>query len=79
MRRRKLADKGIVPDSGTIGIGGGGFMTPGENKSASGAGGGWNEVAKKASSSGHGGGGAAGDGVRGESFMVVKGKRKGKK
>lgn len=76
MRRRKLADKGVIPDLGS-GLGAtGGFSTPGESKGASGAGGGWSEVAKKASSANNS---AGGDGSRGESFMVVKGKRKGKK
>lgn len=75
MRRRKLADKGVIPDLGS-GIGAaGGFSSPGESKSGSGTGGGWSEVAKKASSGNTGGG----DGARGESFMVVKGKRKGKR
>ena len=77
VRRRKLADKGIIPDLGSGSGAAGGFSTPGESKSGSGTGGAWSEVAKKASSSGNSGGG--GDGARGESFMVVKGKRKGKK
>ncbi len=74
MRRRKLADRGVIPENSS-GIGAaGGFSSPGDNKSGSGSGGGWSEVAKKASS----GNNSGGDG-RGESFMVVKGKRKGKK
>lgn len=75
VRRRKLADKGVIPDLGTGANAAGGFSTPGESKGGSGSGGGWSEVAKKASSGNNGGG----DGTRGESFMVVKGKRKGKK
>jgi hypothetical protein len=75
VRRRKLADKGVIPETSS-GIGAvGGFSSPGDNKSGSGSGGGWSEVAKKASS----GNNSGGDGGRGESFMVVKGKRKGKK
>lgn len=81
VRRRKLADKGIVPDSGSgTNAAGGFFSTPGESKGGSATGGGWSEVAKKASSSSaSGNNGSSGDGTRGESFMVVKGKRKGKK
>lgn len=75
VRRRKLADKGIVPDPGSGSSAAGGFSSPGDSKSGNGSGGGWSEVAKKASSGNSGGG----DGGRGESFMVVKGKRKGKK
>ena len=79
VRRRKLADKGIVPDLGSgMNATGGFFSTPGESKGGSATGGGWSEVAKKASSS-SGNNGSSGDGTRGESFMVVKGKRKGKK
>ena len=82
VRRRKLADRGVVPDLGAGSGGGGGaggFSSPGESKSGSGAGGGWSEVAKKAASGNSSGGGGGGDGARGESFMLVKGKRKGKK
>lgn len=78
MRRRRLADKGVIPDLGSgLSPSGGFFSTPGESKGGSATGGGWSEVAKKATSSGNNG--AGGDGSRGESFMVVKGKRKGKK
>ena len=78
VRRRRLADKGVIPDLGSgLSPSGGFFSTPGESKGGSATGGGWSEVAKKATSSGNNG--AGGDGSRGESFMVVKGKRKGKK
>ena len=65
VRRRKLADKGVIPDSGT-GAGGAGFSAPGEGRS-----GGWSEVAKK--------GPTIGNEVKGEAFKVVGGKKKGRK
>ena len=67
IRRRKLADKGVIPDSaGAGGAGGTGFSLPSEVKI-----GGWSEVAKKGPvSSGE---------VKGEAFKVVGGKKKGRK
>lgn len=78
VRRRKLADKGIIPDaSGGMGMQG---FSPGSGNSGpegKGGNGGWSEVAKKGPA---GGGGAAGgkEGER-ESFRVVAGKKKGKR
>ncbi|KAL8711887.1 MAG: hypothetical protein Q9220_003831 [cf. Caloplaca sp. 1 TL-2023] len=78
IRRRKLADKGIIPDSaangnnatGAFGSSAGGGGSDGKG----GSGGGWSEVAKK--------GGQAtttGEGAKGEAFKVVAGKKKGKR
>ncbi|KAL8632071.1 hypothetical protein Q9189_002214 [Teloschistes chrysophthalmus] len=80
IRRRKLADKGIVPDptsgngswnftSTGFGAGGGG------KEEGKGGGGGWSEVAKKGSEREKG---EKGDGGR-QAFKVVEGKRRGKK
>lgn len=66
VRRRKLADKGVIPDSGN-GMGTG-FSSSGEGKS-----GGWSEVAKKGPT------GGGGNEVKGEAFKVVGGKKKGKR
>ncbi len=66
IRRRKLADRGIVPDSASTP----GFSSPmnsGESKSA----GGWSEVAKK--------GPQAVKEETNSSFKVVAGKKKGGK
>ncbi|MCJ1271362.1 hypothetical protein MMC22_011262, partial [Lobaria immixta] len=74
VRRRKLADKGIIPDA-SGGMGMPGFSPGSGNAGAEGKGGngGWSEVAKK----GPTGGGAAGgkEGER-ENFRVVAGKKK---
>lgn len=72
IRRRKLADKGIIPDpvaNGSNGFGGGNSKEGG-NEGKGGAGG-WSEVAKK-------GGQNSGEG-KAEAFKVVAGKRKGKR
>ena len=65
IRRRKLADRGVVPDSASTP----GFspMNSGENKS----GGGWSEVAKK--------GPQAAKEETNSAFKVVAGKKKGGK
>lgn len=85
VRRRKLADKGIIPDlsSGTGSATGSNFFSsPGSAADMkSGSGSGWLEVAKKGPSGGGGGGAAAAaakDAER-ESFRVVPGKKKGKR
>ncbi|KAL9604142.1 MAG: hypothetical protein Q9219_000730 [cf. Caloplaca sp. 3 TL-2023] len=73
IRRRKLADKGVVPEAapnGSFGMGGS-SAKDGEGK---GSGGGWSEVAKK------GGQQQQEKGAEGrESFKVVAGKRKGRR
>lgn len=77
VRRRKLADKGIIPES-SGGMGMPGFSPGNGSAGAEGKGnGGWSEVAKKGPA---GGGGVAGgkEGER-ESFRVVAGKKKGKR
>ena len=51
IRRRKLADKGIVPDTPAGGLASFSSVNGGEGKSA----GGWSEVAKKGPASGAGG------------------------
>ena len=72
IRRRKLADKGVVPDSSASGGSqsafGSNISNTAENKSS---GGGWNEVAKK--------GGQASDAAKNEAFKVVAGKKKGRR
>lgn len=75
VRRRKLADKGIIPDV-PGGMGMPGFSPGGGNAGAEGKGG-WSEVAKK----GPAGGGGAADRKEGEkeNFKVVAGKKKGKR
>ena len=82
IRRRKLADKGIIPDpaanSNSAFGGGGGSLAKDEGK---GSGGGWSEVAKKggqAEKTGGGGGGGGGDKST-ENYKMVAGKRKGKR
>ena len=68
MKRRKLADRGVVSDPAT------GSYSTGSGESKSAGGGGWSEVAKK--------GGAAAGGKEAESgreFRVVAGKKKGKR
>lgn len=85
VRRRKLADKGIIPDvsSGTNSATGSNFFSsPGSAADIkSGSGSGWSEVAKKGSSGGGGGGAAvaAAKEAERESFRVVPGKKKGKR
>ncbi|KAK4692228.1 PERQ amino acid-rich with GYF domain-containing protein, partial [Lecanoromycetidae sp. Uapishka_2] len=66
VRRRKLADRGIVPDSSTNT----GFSSP-SNTNESKGGGGWSEVAKK--------GPANGKEEPNSAFKVVAGKKKGVK
>lgn len=72
IRRRKLADKGIVPDPALNGastaFGGGNGKGAEEGK---GSGGGWSEVAKK------GGQDKGGEGK--EAFKFVAGKKKGRR
>ncbi len=71
VRRRKLADKGIIPEStanGNSAFGG----KEGGSEGKGGVGGGWSEVAKK------GGQAASGEG-KAEPFKVVAGKRKGRR
>ena len=68
IRRRKLADKGVIPDTPTSGHTGFSPSNGGESKSA----GGWSEVAKK---------GPAGGSKEEPSstFKVVAAKKKGKR
>lgn len=77
MRRRKLADKGIIPDASS-GMAMPSFSPGSGNAGAEGKGGngGWNEVAKKGPA---GGGGTAGKEGERENFKVVAGKKKGKR
>lgn len=79
MRRRKLADKGIIPETAG-GMGTPGFSSLGSAEGKGGGGsGGWSEVAKKGPI-GSGSSGAVKDGERErESFRVVAGKKKGKR
>ncbi|KAL8760810.1 MAG: hypothetical protein Q9184_003014 [Pyrenodesmia sp. 2 TL-2023] len=71
IRRRKLADKGIIPESTANGSATfGGKEVGSEGKG--GVGGGWSEVAKK-------GGQPAGGEGKAEAFKVVAGKRKGRR
>ena len=82
IRRRKLADKGIIPDpaanSNSAFGGGGGSLAKDEGK---GSGGGWSEVAKKGGQAEkNGGGGGSGGGDKStENYKMVAGKRKGKR
>ncbi|KAL8651377.1 MAG: hypothetical protein Q9226_004731 [Calogaya cf. arnoldii] len=77
IRRRKLADKGVIPDPDPKGNsafgGGGGSLTKDEGK---GSGGGWSEVAKKGGQAEKNGG--SGDKST-ENYKMVAGKRKGRK
>ncbi|KAA6407056.1 MAG: hypothetical protein FRX48_09122 [Lasallia pustulata] len=68
IRRRKLADRGLVPDTPTGGSNGFSAGTAGENKS----GGGWSEVAKKGPAS-------AAKEEPSSAFKVVAAKKKGKR
>ena len=68
IRRRKLADRGLVPDTPTSGSNGFSASTAGENKS----GGGWSEVAKKGPAS-------AAKEEPSSAFKVVAAKKKGKR
>ncbi|KAL8895482.1 MAG: hypothetical protein Q9192_003605 [Flavoplaca navasiana] len=76
IRRRKLADKGIVPEPDPKGNsafgGGGGSLAKDEGK---GSGGGWSEVAKKGGQAEKNGGGDKST----ESYKMVAGKRKGRR
>lgn len=77
VRRRKLADKGIVePAAGAQGMAAGGA----DGKSAN-AGGGWSEVAKKPGSAAKDkdDGAGAGSVSANAAFKVVAGKKKGKR
>lgn len=47
VRRRKLADKGVVVDGGVVGGGGMSFVAGAAAEGGKGGGGGWSEVAKK--------------------------------
>ena len=81
IRRRKLADKGIIPDpaanSNSAFGGGGGSLAKDEGK---GSGGGWSEVAKKGGQAEKTGGGGGGGGDKStENYKMVAGKRKGKR
>ena len=67
IRRRKLADRGVVPDSASTP----GFSSP-MNSSESKSGGGWSEVAKKGPQ-------AAKEETSSNAFKVVAGKKKGGK
>lgn len=83
VRRRKLADKGIIPDlsSGTGSATGSVFFSsPGSAADIkSGSGSGWSEVAKKGPSGGGGAAAASAKEAERESFRVVPGKKKGKR
>lgn len=70
IRRRKLADKGIVPETPAGGVASFSSANGGEGKSA----GGWSEVAKKGPA---GGGGAKEE--PNSAFKVVAAKKKGKR
>ncbi|KAL8725063.1 MAG: hypothetical protein Q9166_007594 [cf. Caloplaca sp. 2 TL-2023] len=76
IRRRKLADKGLIPDpaaNGNNAFGGVGALSVGKEE-GKGSGGGWSEVAKKGGEK-TGGGGEKNT----ENFKVVAGKRKGRR
>ncbi|KAL8672849.1 MAG: hypothetical protein Q9168_002725 [Polycauliona sp. 1 TL-2023] len=73
IRRRKLADKGIVPEPDTKGTSAFGSLVKDEGK---GNGGGWSEVAKKGGQTAEKNGG--GDKST-ENYKMVAGKRKGKR
>ncbi|KAI4162231.1 MAG: hypothetical protein LQ342_004097 [Letrouitia transgressa] len=78
VRRRKLADKGVVPEVSTTNgsgeFGGVGTGGAGNGSAERGEGkGGWSEVAKKGGQQGEKGEG------KGEAFKVVAGKRRGKR
>lgn len=68
IRRRKLADRGVVPDTSAGGSNGFSAGTAGENKS----GGGWSEVAKKGPAN-------AAKEEPSSAFKVVAAKKKGKR
>ncbi|KAL9000465.1 MAG: hypothetical protein Q9169_000982 [Polycauliona sp. 2 TL-2023] len=76
IRRRKLADKGIIPEPDTKGNsafgGGGGSLVKDEGK---GSGGGWSEVAKKGGQAEKNGGGDKST----ENYKMVAGKKKGRR
>ena len=71
VRRRKLADKGVVEPAVQSGGGGGGVINGGEGGKVGGGGGGWSEVAKKGPERKEEGAAPG--------FKVVAGKKKGKK
>ena len=73
VKRRKLADRGVVSDPSTGSFSNAG-LSAGDGKG--GANGGWSEVAKKGS---QGAGGAQAERESGREFRVVAGKKKGKK
>ncbi|KAL8717396.1 MAG: hypothetical protein Q9225_005352 [Loekoesia sp. 1 TL-2023] len=75
IRRRKLADKGVVPDPTANGnaFGGGNPSAGGSDSGKGGSGGGWSEVAKK------GGQDKGANEGKGEAFKVVAGKKKGRR
>ena len=78
LRRKKLADKGVVVDAGPSG---GATSTKTASAAAGqGTGGGWNEVAKKTSTATASAGnkGDAGGGSP-ETFRVVPGRKKGRR
>jgi PERQ amino acid-rich with GYF domain-containing protein len=83
IRRKKLADKGIVEKASTTSTTGASSADLTSGKNVSGAAGkdtgGWSEVAKKSSGSGSAGASGRGDDIPGASVKVVQGKRKGRK
>ena len=78
VKRRKLADRGVVSDPSTGSFSNAG-LSAGDGKG--GANGGWSEVAKKGSQGGASGGSGQAEREResGREFRVVAGKKKGKK
>ena len=75
VKRRKLADRGIIPDASAHS---GGFSSPSHANEGKGSGnGGWSEVAKKGSQSVGGSNGGVSEGSG--QFRVVAGKKKGGK
>ncbi len=76
IRRRKLADKGIVPDPAANGNSAfGGSSASSAKDEGKGSGGGWSEVAKKGGQGEKSSGGEKST----ENFKVVAGKRKGRR
>lgn len=82
VRRKKLADKGIVEKAPPVPPTAAGASGRSSNDAAR-SGAGWNEVAKKGSGGGAGAGGAADTAgasqMQNASFKVVPGRKKGKK
>lgn len=74
IRRKKLADKGVIAPVGNNPSGG-----DSSGKGGSGSGGGWNEVARKSGSTSQKEADSAHSGIQGPGFKVVPSRKKGKK